>query len=116
MIDDDKKTYWHGAENKFIRFYFYVLRGLDILNTFRNCILAIFGIYYTLKLDNPVYLLLMFIVSLIVLCLCGYISVHRIGKVVDWLNVRFSTHYGAYQINLQEKILEELKKLNENRI
>lgn len=99
-----EKEYWDGNKNKAIRYYFYCQRGLDLFNNFRYVIMAIFGVYYTLKLHNSWWLLIMFFLSIPFLMYIGYWSVHHVGKVIDWLNVKFSTHYSLYQIKLLEEI------------
>lgn len=114
MILDDKsdKTHWHGKKNKAIRYFFYIQRGLALFNEFRYIMIAIFGIYISLKLDNPIWLVGMFATACPLLIAAGWASTHHIGKVVDWLNIRFATHYSLYQFTLLEGILEELKTLN----
>lgn len=110
--DKNHADYWNGPRNKFIRYYFYCQRGLDLFNNFRYVIMAIFGVYYTLHLKQPALLLVMAGVSMPALMLIGYYSVHHIGKVVDWLNVKFSTHYGKYTYDLMEQQVELLEELN----
>lgn len=111
--EDNHANYWTGTRNKFIRYYFYCQRGLDLFNNFRYVIMAIFGVYYTLKLKNPAMLLLMAGISIPMLMFIGYYSVHHVGKVIDWLSVKFSTHYGKYTYELMEEQLDNLKAINE---
>lgn len=108
----DKENYWNGTQNRIIRYYFYSQRGLGLFNEFRYIFMLIFGIYITFKLTNPLWLFGMFAVSLPALIFVGFISVHYVGKVVDFLNVQFSTHWTRYQFQLQEDILKELKNMN----
>lgn len=110
MDDPKNHEYWNGNKNKAIRYYFYMSRGLDLFNNFRYVFLTIFGIYFTLKLKNAMWLLAMFGFSIPLLMVIGYYSVHHVGKVIDWLNVKFSTHFGMLQITLLEEIRDELKK------
>jgi hypothetical protein len=73
--------------------------------------MTIFGLYVLLKLNNPVWFVAMFLLSLPVLILLGWIQVHHLAKVMDWLNIEFSTHWGRYGYELQEtqnKILSEI--------
>lgn len=104
--------YLKGKENKAIRYYFYCQRGLGVINDFRNVAFLIFAGYFALKLDNILWMGAMFLGSLPFLILIGWYSVHRMGNVIDWLNIKFSTHYGIRQFTLQEEILEELKTIN----
>lgn len=108
---NNKNIYWDGNSNKFIRYYFYSQRGLALFNEFRYLFMVIFGVYFALKLNNPIWFVLMFVVSVPILCFFGWLSVHKIAKVVDWLNIEFSTHWGRYGYELQErqiKLLEEI--------
>lgn len=112
LNENQKKDYWNGSKNKMIRYYFYSQRGLALFNEFRYLFMLIFGIYYTLKLTNPIWLVVMVLVSVPSLILIGFYSVHYVGKVIDFLNVQFSTHWTKYQFQLYEQILIELQKLN----
>lgn len=110
---DLKKLYWDGTLNKVLRFWFYLTKGIDIFNQFRYLFALFLGIYFTLKLTNGLWLVAMILVSLPLLILIGYFSVHHVGKVLDWLNVKFSTHYSLHQITLLEEIRDSLKdKMN----
>lgn len=111
-VDEKNLQYWDGTENKVIRFYFYSQRGLALLNEARYLIMGAFALYYTLRLDNPIYLVLIFIGALPVMIFLGWLSVHRMGKVIDYLNVRFSTYYAKKQFDIFEGILKEIKLLN----
>lgn len=111
--DDPKKhEYWTGWQNKLIRYFYYLNRGVDIFNQFKYLFALIFGVYFTFKLKNPVIILMMTGISLPILIVLGYFQTHRIGRVNDWLSVKFSTFYGKYNFDLLEGILKELKKLN----
>ncbi len=118
LLDSNlKKKYWEGNTNKTIRYYFYSQRGLALFNEFRYLFMLIFGIYITFKLTNPIYLVGMFLISTPLLILVGYVSVHHVSKVMDWLSIEFSTHFSRYSYTLLEnqlkrldEILDELKK------
>lgn len=120
--EDLEEEYWNGSKNFFIRIYFYCLRGSDVVNNFRNTIIMIGLIYIALKLNNLWILPLIFIPSLFFLCVAGWYQTHHMGKVIDWLNVRYSTHYSKYSYELMEnqlkklgEILEEIKNLKEDK-
>lgn len=108
------RQYHDGKKNTAIRFYFYAQRGLMLLNEFRYLVMAIFALYYTLRLDNPILLFVMFFVSLPVLIFLGYINVHHMAKVMEYLNIRFATVWSRYGFTLHEdrnNILKEIKDL-----
>lgn len=110
-LDKNRVKYWNGSTNKLIRFYFYSQRGLALLNEGRYLVMAVFALYYTLKLSNPIYLIGMFGVAVPVLIVLGWVQVHKVGKVVDWLSIQFSTHFGRYQYTLLEEIRDSIREL-----
>lgn len=120
-LNADDKKYLHGFHNMLIRYYFYLMKGLDIPNSFRNLFITIAAIYIALKLDNILIGIAMFVVSSIILTVFGYYNVHKLAKMNEWLGMRFSTHYGIKTFNYTQKqteLLEEikniLKKFDEN--
>ena len=108
-----KSQYWDGFKNKSIRYYYYVRRGLELLNEFRYLIMGILGFYYALKLDNPMMMVVMFGASIPILIILGWLMVHHIAKVIEWLNIQYSTHWSRYTYDLQEEIIKQLKEINE---
>ena len=99
-----------------IKTYFYVHSGQSVVDSFRYLIIGVFALYVTLKLVNPVFLVLMFIFSIPILFVIGWFNVHKISKVSERLSIEHGTHYGMKQFELiekQTKLLEEIKdKLN----
>lgn len=116
LTSEDEK-YLTGKHNKAIRIYFYLERGLEILNAFRNLFLGILAIYIALKLTNVLWMIAMFIPCIIILVGVGWYNVHKLSKLKEWLGMRFSTHYGIRSFNYQQRqceLLEEIKeKLNQ---
>lgn len=113
-MNDNKEEYWNGNKNKAIRYWFYINRGMDWINQFRNLFFCIIALYVALKLNNPMWLIGMVVISIPILGIVGYIQVHHLGKVLDWLNVRFSTHYSLASFKLQEEIRDAVQILANN--
>lgn len=116
IMDNPQKfdhIYMPGLENRLYRYYYYLNAGLNIVNNFRNLILALLGFYYVLKLDMPWLLPVMFLISAVILTIVGYYVVHRVNKVSEWLGIRFSSHYAIKQFNFQEGIYNTLQEINE---
>jgi len=111
IIKNDS-VYLKGNKNFFIRCYFYLEQGLNILNIFRNLILGIIGLCLTLKLTDYRYMVFLFVVSVPVLTVMGWVSVHKIAKTKEWLNTRFSTHYALEQFNYTKRTAETLEEIN----
>lgn len=113
-ISEFDSKYLPGLENRGIRYYYYLNAGLGILNQFRNLFLGIIAIYFTLELHSWWLLIAMFIPSVILLTIVGWYNTHRLAKVTEWLNIRFSTHYARQQfdsIQRQVALLEEIRDL-----
>jgi len=105
--------YWKGGKNKTIRYYFYVQQGLALLNEFRYLIMSVLAIYALLKLEDWWMMPIMFFTALPFLCMLGWVSVHHVQKVMEWLNIKYTTHYSLYNIELQEQQLQILQEIRE---
>lgn len=119
MTDDTTNPkshqYWTGTKNKIIRYYFYINTGLNVFNNFKYLVAAILGLYWMLHLKNPAILLIMFAISIPALGVIGYYSIHHINKVMNWLDVRFGSHYTLKNIELLEEIKNAVKSMaNDN--
>ena len=110
--NNHKQQYWDGSKNKAIRFYFYSQRGLALFNEFRYLLMAIFGLYLLMKLSNPVWFLVMFMISCPALIMFGWIQVHHLAKVMDWLNIEFATYWSRYQFDLQERQVRAVESID----
>ena len=110
---ENSEKYWDGPKNKAIRYYFYVQKGLELLNEFRYLIMSIFAIYYALKLTNIWLIPIMFLLAIPALTLFGWLSVHHMRKVMEYLGIEFATHWARYTYELQEKQIKLLEQLNE---
>lgn len=113
LSPEEERKYFKGPTNVAIRYYYYLEQGLNILNEFRNLFLAIFAFYFALKLDNIWLLVIMFIFSCIILTIVGFFAVHRVAKIKEWINLRFSSHFGIRQYDFQKDILTTLKEIRD---
>lgn len=111
-MTDEKKLYWDGLENRLSRHYFYLLRGVGILNEFRNLGFIVIGALISFKLTNPLWIVAILIPSLVILNLAGWYSVHRLGKKVEYYNVHFSTHYALLGFDLTKELIDEVRQAN----
>lgn len=119
QLEAQKKKYWHGRKNWWIRIYYYCRRGMDEINTFKNLIYGILGVCFFLKITNMFYMGSILACFMPVLAVIGYASVHHVAKPIEWLGIEFSSHWGRYnytlnenQMNSLKEVVEELKKIN----
>lgn len=109
---NNKQKYWDGNINKICRYWFYILRGLDTFNQFKYLIGAIFALYWMLKLENPIIFVVIFIMCIPILFIAGYYHVHYVGKVIDWLNIEYSSHWSRYSFELSERNVRALESID----
>ena len=113
MNDINKEKHWDGSKNKAIRLYFYQQRGLALFNELRYLILAIFGIYVLLKLSNPLWLLIMFVISVPILIFVGWLQVHHMAPVINWLDVTYGSYWTKKSMEWQERQVKALESIDE---
>ncbi len=102
-----------GFLNRVAQFYNYCLRGLEIVNNFKNLGLLIIAIYYGLRLTEWWWMGIMFLGSLPIIVGIGYFNTHYISKIIELINMKYGTTFGIRQFRLQEEILQELKEIKE---
>ena len=113
MDDTQRLTYWTGSKNKIVRYWVYLEKGMELINKGRYFILAILGLYFTLKLTNPLWLGVMFVVGTPTLIVVGRYYLHRVSRIQEWVNATFGSVLGYQQFNAVVESLEELRKIRE---
>jgi hypothetical protein len=111
--DNFKKLYWDGNLNHVFRHWYYIQKGLDIFNMFKYLIAAIIGVYWALHLKNPFILLTIFIICIPVLAFLGWLSVHKMTRVFQYLDMQFSSLWGTYSVKLSESQIDLLKEIRD---
>lgn len=112
-IEDNQINFWEGKQNVFVRLITYAKIGVNQVNDYKYIGAAIFGVYYTLKLTNAWWLLLMNLIVLPALILLGRWWLYRGAKASEFVTTQKGTVLGYSAYNVQCEILEELKKLND---
>ena len=110
-IEDGLALYWEGNSNLLIRTWTYIKVGLQQANDYKYVAAAIFGIYYTLKLANPIWIGVMFIVSLPLLAVLGRWWLYRGQKTSEFVTTTKGSvlGYNSYNIQIQQnELLEEI--------
>ncbi len=103
--------HFKGPKNWFIRQYTYCTRGMDIVNIFRNLFFLIGMGALAFHCKDPIILFFVFCGSMGLLRMAGWASVHHMAKVVDWLNMYYSTYYQKQSFRWQEEQVELLKAI-----
>jgi len=106
-----RAKYLEGKKNKVIKHYFYVQKGLELVNEFKYVIAGIIAIYFALELENPLLIVLIFITAIPSLMLLGWIWVNFAVKTMEWVNIEYATYWTRYNYSLQEKQLDAINKL-----
>lgn len=117
LTDSEKLAYWNGPVNVTVRLYFYLQKGLMLLNESRNLFLGIFAAYFALKMKNPFLMVVMFLIAVPVLIAAGWFFVHVMRKRIDFMTTKFSTHYSIRTFDLvkrQTSALEKIVKIIDN--
>lgn len=116
LTDELRKRYWDGRLNRFIRYLFYINRGMDeVINRYRNLGIVIFGICITLKITSWKFMVIAAIVGIVLMGICGYIHIHFLSKNMDFYSNYFGTHYSSKSLELQEETLVVLKELKKEK-
>lgn len=111
------KTYDKGVLNHSVRAWFYLQKGLDLVNQFKYLAAGIFALYYTLKLNDYRFMVGLFVIAIPILTFVGWFYTHKMAKALEWTNMVFSSYFARYNVDLAEeqnkllsKILLELQK------
>ncbi len=105
------KTYDKGVLNHSVRGWFYLQKGLDLVNQFKYLIAGILAVYYTLKLDSYAVLLGIFAASIPLLVLAGWVYTHKMAKALEWTGMVFSSYFARYNIDMSERNVENLSDI-----
>ncbi len=108
-------AYGSGWKNQLIRVYFYLSQGLDVVNQFKYLVAGVLAFYYMLGRDDLRLLITMFVVSIPVLIVVGYIWAKRVRKSMDWFAIEHTTHFAKYGYELQEKTIALLEEIRDSK-
>lgn len=109
----DNKDVYSGWKNTVIRYYFYAKKGLEIVNEFRYLVMAVMGVCFLLKISSWVVMATMFLVAMPVLMVLGYLALHHMDKVIEFLNLRHATLWSKYSYEMQEKNVRNIEKIKD---
>lgn len=107
------RTYDKGVLNHGVRAWFYLQRGLNLVNEFKYLIAGIFALYYTLQLDDYRLMIALFVVAIPILTFVGWFHTHKMAKAIEWTNMVFSSYFARYNVDLSEKTADHTAKNTE---
>ncbi len=102
------KTYDKGGLNHTVRAWFYLNKGLDLVNQFKYLVAGILAVYYMLHLDSYAVLLTIFFVSIPLLVLAGWFYTHKMAKAIEWTGMVFSSYFARYNVDMAERNVENM--------
>jgi hypothetical protein len=108
--EEYSKTFDKGLFNHSVRMWFYLQRGLDLINQFKYLVAGIIAFYYTLKLTNVYWIAVIFLISLPILVVVGWFQTHKMARVMEWTSMIFGSYFGRYGMDLSEKNVEFTQK------
>lgn len=111
-ISKEDAIYLRGTQNFLIRCYFYMQSGLGILNNFHNIFLGMIALTITFGIKGWIVAACAVPLSAAFILLGRY-NVHKLSKMQDWLNIRFSTHYGIKQFDMTREQVELLREVRD---
>lgn len=109
--DHSLKIYWEGTQNRIIRLWVYLKRGLDQVNEFKYVAAAIISLYVILKITNPLWMVIVALACIPPLILIGRWQIKKVGKIEEWIGTEHGTVLRYNNYNLQCKILKTLEKI-----
>lgn len=111
-----QKTYDKGLLNHGVRAWFYLQRGLNLVNEFKYLVAGIFALYYTLQLEDYRLMIVLFVVAIPVLTFVGWFHTFKMAKALEWTQMMFSSYFARYNVDLAEKNTEHTVKQAETLI
>src|SRR3990167_6984675 len=118
------QKYWEGAQNKFVRYWVYLRKGMGLFNESKNYIMFAFAGYWTVKTSNlwlgyglsDTWLILGFIIGipigLLALLFLGHWDLYRASKPQEYMNAQHGSITGYQGFNIQIEVLNNLREIN----
>lgn len=94
--------------------YFYLGRGLDETRRWQSLIIGILGLAAVTKITSIWLIATIFISSSAILIVIGHFLVHRVSRMMDYLGIKFGSHFATKSfdyVEAQYKLLEEIRDM-----
>lgn len=106
--DDYHSKSWMNLAKKG---YFYLGRGLAELNNWKNLFIGIIGLCIAVKIESIWIMAVIFAISIPILIVAGYVMVHRVSRMMDYLSIKFGSHFATRNFDYVEGQYELMKEI-----
>ena len=110
-IEEYLPEYWEGRTNTVVRYWVYLNRGLDVANQLKYVVAGILALYVILKFTNPIWMAVMFIISLPILTFIGRWHLYKAAKSQEYITTIKGSVTGYSNYNAQVEIVVLLKQI-----
>lgn len=118
---NSERRYYYGWINRIIRWYYYFTEGMAQMNAARTIAYALIGIagvlaiggQKTLSLHNILILGAITLILIPILCLIGFLWATRGKKSTEYYQMRFTSVFGKYGIEMSERQIEQHDRIIE---
>lgn len=111
QIKDFVPEFWEGKTNILVRGWTYLNRGLDVFNQLKYVGAGVIALYVLLKLTEPIWIGIMFVVSLPILTIIGRWHLFKASKTQEFVTTVKGSVIGYNNYNLQVLQVELLEKI-----
>src|SRR3990167_122951 len=115
--ETSEKRYMDGKINQIIRWYYYFTEGVGQLNSARTLGYALIGLggVFAVSQTGSNWLLIIGIglIAIPILTLGGYIWVRRGKKSSEYYQIKYTSPFGRYNIQMSEKQVTNLNRIIE---
>lgn len=118
--ENSEKRYFEGWINRLIRWYYYFTEGMAQMNAARTIGYALIGIAGVLAIDgsslelrNILMLGMIGLGFIPLLIFIGYLWVVRGKKSTEYFQIKYTSTFGRYSVELQEEQMRLLKEIAE---
>ena len=113
-INKDKylKIYWEGHQNRLIRLWVYLLRGLNMFNEFKYVLAAIVAGFVILKITEPIWMVVAGLAVIPPLIVLGRWQLRKAGKVDQWIATEHGSVLKWADYNIKVETLNKLDEIS----
>lgn len=111
MNEQESQGYWHGKENRAVRYWVYAQKGIGVINEFKYYGAFIIWLYYALRFPSIWWIPLVGVASFPILIIVGRYYLHRVAKTSEFVNRHYGTVLGYDDFTIHLNNNEVLKQI-----